>query len=194
MTLQLTFLVADQAMKTLDEIKKTQSTLSRKEICMEVLTRTRNILDTSAAGKAFWSAFIQARTLVAYWKKSFGRMVSEDVRPVLGSSARQKMADLGRATGEPYSSERKAQLIELWDQNLEDLHIAIPHEASFKAKWLDNFMKLQTGQLYFMQVLSQLESDKYQAELLRRFRPEWAKDDSRMNNKGDREKAIMRCA
>lgn len=120
-------------------------------------------------------------------------MVSEDVRPVLGSSARQKMADLGRATGEPYSSERKAQLIELWDQNLADLHIAIPHEASSKAKWLDHFMKLQTGQLYCMQVLSQLEPDKYQAELLRRFRPEWAKDDFWMNNKGDREKAIMRC-
>jgi hypothetical protein len=78
---------------------------SRKRICEKIIASVNDILSNTPSGEEFWKDFLDARiALVAHWTKELGRMVSEDARPALGPSAKQKMADLGVAEGEPGSS------------------------------------------------------------------------------------------
>jgi hypothetical protein len=92
----------------------------------------------------------------------------------LNRDGRLKLASLGQAEGAPQSAQRNEQLKTLWELNMPDLHLAIPHLPGNRTKWIKSFMGLQPGQYFFLTVLAQLdisEPDDYLVKLLSAFNP-----------------------
>lgn len=103
-------------------------------------------------------------------------MKSEDVRPVLNTQGKTRLAELGHAVGEPNSVERQNDLVNLWDTNLPDLHLVVPRDETRKQEWFDIFLNLQEGQSYYLRVLSALPVDTHQESLFQTLQPAWTSD------------------
>jgi hypothetical protein len=197
LTWQISLHVAEVARKYLDEVH--ESSKSRKQQCGEILHRIEQQRANDPATKAFMDNFRRAKDAL---HKALMRTRSEtrnwyreneDYRPLLNDQGRELIASLGQGEGEPGSEERRAQLERLWAQNIPDLHLSIPHTSKNKTRWVNDFITLQRGQYFFLQVIAEYAEDDYVAALLERFRPEWAEDDSWLHDPEGRKKAFLDC-
>jgi hypothetical protein len=187
MSMRYAFLLIDIAGEVLSEPNGPQR--NRLELCHEILRRLNS--DTRPARARFLSALQSAKDdCASYIRTSFTQTSSEDVRPVLDHAGRQIMRSLGTAEGAPYSFKRDMQLDEIWDRNTPELHSLVPHNESLKEKWKETFVPLQEDQYFYLAVLANLPPDTYLANLLDTLRPEWAKDDSWVHDKSERDRAL----
>ncbi|KAL2065775.1 hypothetical protein VTL71DRAFT_3445 [Oculimacula yallundae] len=146
MTLQLTILVGDVALEVVDPSANPQFQ-TREKLCREILRRVDLIMATTPHGKRFASQFKRAKEdLREVFSRSTCRMSSEDVRPIMNHAGQLRMAEMGEAAGIPDSTERRDQLEILWNLNIANLHLKIPHEQEKKELWIADFMSLQTSQ------------------------------------------------
>ncbi|GAD94224.1 predicted protein [Paecilomyces variotii No. 5] len=81
--------------------------------------------------------------------------------PVYGLGTFDSIFSLGRAHGEPRSSERIEHLQHLWSSNHRQLHEIIPHAECMREEWFEQFLDLKRGQSYFMKVLSHVSGSRY---------------------------------
>ncbi|KAK8079816.1 hypothetical protein PG997_007634 [Apiospora hydei] len=136
MTMQMTFLVASTAM---DWIK---------------LTRPSR---PPPAGQEFAAAFKEAkidleRCLMS--RRAKLNRISEF--PMRQKESQVLMAKIGFSQGEPHSTERHDDLFRLWNANIPEMHLSMPHDYSHKAPWVQQLMPLEQGQSYFLAMASQM--------------------------------------
>lgn len=193
LTMQLTFLVGQITLETIDKFSIQQPVISRKQLCEKILSGFHTRMGTSN-GQVWSKAFLDAKSaLQKKWATKFNRKASEDAKPILTSIGLESISQLGKAKGLPNSSERKSQLESLWDQNIADLHLHIFHSPDLRQKqrWIKSFLSLQTGQLLFLKVIAGMDRDVYLNHLLARFRPEWLEDDSWFTNPGKDRQSLL---
>jgi hypothetical protein len=197
LTWQLSLHVADVARKYLDE--EHESNKSRKQQCGEILHRIEQQRADDPAMRTFMENFRRAKDALL---KAMQRAKpatrtwyneNEEYRPLMNEQGRELIASLGQGEGEPGSEERRAQLERLWTQNIPDLHLSISHSTKNKVRWINEFITLQRGQYFFLQVIADYAEDDYVAALLERFRPEWAEDNSWLHDPKGRKKAFLDC-
>lgn len=100
------------------------------------------------------------------------------------------MQSLGRADGKPGSRERLQQLQDLWESDLPDLHLNIPHDDVRKNDWFDAMSNLREHQYCYAYILTQL--DQSTGELLQQFRPDWVFGTEWIQNSQARREAARR--
>jgi len=189
MSMRYAFLLVDIAGEVLSDPHALQQ--SRLDICHEILERLHS--RSHPARIRFSSALQSAKDdCASYIKTHFSQSFSEDVRPVLDHAGRQIMRSLGIAKGAPFSLDRDLQLDEVWDCNMPELHSLVAHEETLKENWKETFLPLQEDQYFYLAVLAHLPPDDYLANLLETLRPEWATDDSWVNNKKARDRALAK--
>ena len=193
-TMQLTFAVLNLAMQTIDAHANDEVMPSRFELCREVLRGLKHLRKQPPHQQFFVNFEDIRRERVEYFTREAARSSNEDVRPLLNTNGRLKLASLGQAEGQPNSQARREQLDRLWDLKIPDLHLAIPHTGDQRDLWIKSFLTLQPGQYLFLTVLSQLdpEGDDYLKQLLSTFAPAGASGDAWMKNKAARGNAIVR--
>jgi hypothetical protein len=194
MTMQMTFVITQIAMDTIELLPESNTPPpTRLELCETIIASLNNLLNNTINGRVFMSRFKAAKRDAKQWLSGDEwRLVSEDVRPVLGISGGQRLAGLGKAVGEPDSLERRRDLNSLWETNFPDLHLIVPRDESRREEWMELFLPLQEGQFYFLAVLSRLPVDEHQKALLKTLRPDWQGDDSWMANANDRTSVVLK--
>lgn len=166
LTWQLTFLVCDIALTVVESYAKGTSKPSRLDICQQVLDTLEHRRESDLKTSEFFDVLGEVKqNLVRENEERYGH--SAYSKFVLDAGTRRNISRLGHALGEPHSEERREQIESLWDQNMPDLHLAIPHEGDRHDEWVNAFLALQPGQSYFLQVISSLQEHEYIRELLR---------------------------
>ncbi|KAN0106163.1 hypothetical protein V8E51_009039 [Hyaloscypha variabilis] len=191
LSMQFMFLVGSIATDVLDCCSDTLP--SRKKICETVIIAVEKFLTSQPVGKMLSAALESAKqALQIRWAKTYNRMASEDIRPILDAPGRKLMATMGEAKGQAHSSVRIEQLNHLWG-SYTDLHLTIPFTPDRKEEWINSFMPLRQNQFFYLQVVSNLGPDEYLAKLLSKFRPTWVKDDSWLKNSKELRNAVLEC-
>jgi len=193
--MQLTFVIADLAMKVLDRHVTSGGDLpSRLQLCAQILNEWKQ-LKGMPPHQTFSEGFVAARRDCKNSLTTSGtRGSAEDSRPLLNTAGRLKLASFGQAEGPPNSPERRQQLEKTWELNMPDLHVVYPHEEANRERWIDSFMRLQPRQFCYLTVLGQLDvtnPDEYMRRLLIAFRPEGAPE-GWIEDKVQRGKAIVK--
>lgn len=185
MTWRVTYIIGDVLLNLIE--KHSDNIPSRKALCQEAV----HFVKTHQKYTAFWKQFNEVK---AELRSVLGATGPNDgVRPVLNQEGRIRMLALGQAEHEPESEERREQLEKLWEKNVPDLHLVVAHTDQNRDDWINEFLLLDEGQFFFMQVLNRLPRAQYIDHLLRAIQPAWAEDTSWMDATEKRHAAILRC-
>ena len=134
-TMQETFVIVDLALKALVKHAQDETPPSRLDLCNEILSE-RESLRQMAEHKKFSDSLVAARAQCKAYFSTSVRSSTDDVRPVLDTTGRLTLVELGRAEGLPRSTERTQQLDDLWELNKPDLHVHISNEPGNKEAWM----------------------------------------------------------
>ncbi|KAK8028878.1 hypothetical protein PG991_005934 [Apiospora marii] len=160
MTMQLTFLVASAAMDVNEELLNSGEKLNRFDICEKVLEQVNATLHTTSEGQTFSDAFRDAKhDLQNYLTVRRAKLNRVSKRSLLGFEGEDLLAKIGLAQGQPNSLERSEDLHRLWNANIPEMHLAVPHDQVLKAEWMQHLKSLQQGQSYFLAVSSHMKEE-----------------------------------
>ncbi|KAK9417713.1 hypothetical protein SUNI508_01470 [Seiridium unicorne] len=178
MTMQLSFLVGSIALDVNEQQATSPYTPTRLALCQLVLQKVKFQLESTESGREWKDKFENAKIDL---KKHFAKQVTKisyaSTRSAIGLAGDDLLAAFGFAVGQPHSNERKQDLIRLWNCNVAELHLMVPHEEERRFEWMHQFMTLQQGQSYYLAVSTQLPEDQHVQELVRTMRPSWATHD-----------------
>lgn len=188
-TWKVNFILGEIAMDVLDTFLASDGELpSRKALCEKVLAEFTSCKDNKRY-EAFFQNFEEARDDLRIRLSSVrGGLTSasdmyatrsDDVRPVLDGETRAKLSGLGLAEGDPGSQERESQLGSIWDKDVAELHLALPHGTTGKdrTRWIRHFRYLRPGQSLFLHSLSGLSAVDFARNLVEVLRPDWNTQD-----------------
>ncbi|KAK6075089.1 hypothetical protein SCUP515_06140 [Seiridium cupressi] len=172
MTMQLSFLVGSIALDVNEQQATSLYTPTRLALCQLVLQKVKFQLESTESGQKWKDKFENAKIDL---KKHFAKQVTKisyaSTRSAIGLAGDDLLAAFGFAVAQPHSNERKQDLIHLWNCNVAELHLMVPHEEERRFEWMHQFMTLQQGQSYYLAVSTQLPEDQHVQELVRTMRP-----------------------
>ncbi|KAK8042734.1 hypothetical protein PG994_013217 [Apiospora phragmitis] len=164
MTMQMTFLVASTAINVTQDIHP-GAELSRYDICQLVVDRVNNTLQTTPEGQKFTVAFKKAKTHLERYPRNrrvkLDRISEHSWRQM---ESQELIAKIGFACGQPHSGERYDDLLRLWNENVPEIQLAVPHDH--KSTWMQQLLPLQQGQSYFLVMAAQVPENDQVRQIL----------------------------
>ncbi|KAK8051265.1 hypothetical protein PG993_002650 [Apiospora rasikravindrae] len=171
MTMQMTFLVASTAMDVRYDLVEGDG-VDRFDLCELIVDQVNETLQTTPAGQEFAAAFKEAKLdLERCLTSRRAKLDRISEFPMRQKESQLLMANIGFAQGKPNSTERNEDLLRLWNANIPEIHLALPHDYSHRLPWVRQFMPLEQGQSYFMAMASLIPENDQVRQILFYLQP-----------------------
>ncbi|KAH0339747.1 hypothetical protein KCU81_g7110, partial [Aureobasidium melanogenum] len=174
------YLAVQVGMDVLDGFADDAAIPDRLILCQEILRRLRNL---SHDNRFFLNLLAQSKAdAESALRQSMTRSETENTRSMLNAEACEVLVSFGLAEGEPDSLERAVQVEQLWHANIPQLHMSIPHQATFKDAWKRQFMQLRSRQSLLLAAVTGMDPGIYEQTIISILRPQWQLPDSWLHN------------
>lgn len=161
--------------------------LQRKEACKHIMSTAMAEMEATGLREALDQAKKDLHRRWSVMNLAAAKTMSDDERESRRLGVYKMIEESDFADGEPNSVLRLRQVSYLYNLNLPTLHIHISSAPDQTAKWFEWACGLPSGKSYYMSALASKEPIE---RLLRQFAPPDAKDDSWMQNPGQRALAL----